>query len=100
MKTALKNRITSFIIIIICSTNVNAQWTWWLNFEDPQMNNERVYIDTAGGNSWSIGAPDKTVFTSAYSPSNVIVTDTLDPYPMNDTSSFIIKHLASGGWDY
>jgi hypothetical protein len=100
MSTKLKNIISTITIIIFCATNVNAQWTWWLNFEDPQINNERVFIDTAGGNSWTVGAPDKSVFTTAYSPSNVIVTDTLDSYPVNDTSSFIITHLASGGWDY
>lgn len=98
-KPTLKNIIT-FIIIIICSTSVNAQWAWWLDFEDLQLNSERVHIDTIGGNSWSIGAPNKAVFSSAYSSSNVIVTDTLNPYPINDTSSFIITHLASGGWDY
>jgi len=48
-------------------------------------------------NIWQIGTPDKTEFTSAYSFPNAIVTDTLNPYPVNDTSVFYLKipsHLA------
>jgi hypothetical protein len=42
-------------------------------------------------NIWQIGAPHKTEFTSALSAPNVIVTDTINPYPANDTSVFILK---------
>jgi Secretion system C-terminal sorting domain len=52
-----------------------------------------VKIDTVNfhHNIWQIGKPNKTVFTSAYSLPNAIVTDTLNPYPVNDTSVFIAK---------
>ena len=39
-------------------------------------------------NSWQIGPPQKTLFTSPASAPNVIVTDTVDFYRDNDTSSF------------
>lgn len=52
-----------------------------------------LYRDTATNPNciWQIGKPQKTVFTSSFSPDKAIVTDTLNTYPPNDTSSFIIK---------
>jgi Secretion system C-terminal sorting domain len=52
-----------------------------------------VVIDTINNhhNIWQIGKPNKTTFTSAFSAPNAIVTDTLHPYPVNDTSVFILK---------
>jgi len=40
---------------------------------------------------WQIGAPQKTIFESASTQPNVIVTDILDFSPTNDTSNFIAK---------
>lgn len=58
-----------------------------------------LYRDTVANpdNSWQVGAPQKSVFTEAYSVPNVIVTDTTDVYPVNDTSAFIIKTIGTGG---
>ena len=52
-----------------------------------------IVIDTVNyhHNIWQVGKPNKTVFDSAYSYSNAIVTDTLNPYPANDTSAFMLK---------
>jgi hypothetical protein len=50
---------------------------------------------------WQIGKPNKTVFNSAESSPNVIITDTLRPYPAADTSVFILKapaHAFAYGW--
>ena len=60
------------------------------------------HIDTADGHGgvWQIGAPQKQVFTTAYSVPNVIVTDTLHTYPPNDTSRFTIVGLAGQGWNW
>lgn len=41
-------------------------------------------------NIWQIGVPQKTYFDSAYSVTNAIVTDTVNSYPINDSSSFIV----------
>lgn len=51
-----------------------------------------VVIDTVGNphNLWQVGRPQKIVFDSALSQPNAIVTDTLNKYPPNDTSSFIL----------
>ncbi len=56
-----------------------------------------ISIDTASNpnNVWQIGQPLKTLFDTAYSGTNAIVTDTLNPYPINDTSSFTLTHVRS-----
>lgn len=41
---------------------------------------------------WQIGRPNKPIFDSAFSPVNVIVTDTVAFYPINTVSSFMMKY--------
>ena len=76
-----------------------GQSYWNLTFDNATSLN-RVVIDTFSNhnNIWKIGHSHKTVFNTAHSSPNVIVTDTLNPYPINDTSSFTIIHIASAGW--
>ncbi len=66
-----------------------------LNFEDTtgyyDCLIQRDSTDTV--NRWQIGIPTKAVFDSAYSPVNVIVTDTANTYKPNDTSIFIFAAL-------
>lgn len=59
------------------------------NFENRDAE-QYFFIDTAQvGNIWQIGTPSKpTNFTSAYSPTLALMTDTLSDYPANNTSSF------------
>lgn len=59
-------------------------------------------IDTFSNpnNIWQIGAPQKGVINNAYSDPNVIITDTIDYYPPNDTSVFIFKHIDQGGYSW
>lgn len=53
---------------------------------------EPVYIDTTlVGNIWQIGKPQKTIFSSAFNGQNAILTDTINYYPNNNISEFIIK---------
>lgn len=72
-----------------------------LSFEYPIVNPDiTLYRDTISNpqNIWQIGRPGKAVLNAAYSPSNVIITDTLNAYPTNDTSAFIIRQRAWYGW--
>jgi hypothetical protein len=50
-----------------------------------------VAIDSTPNNIWQIGKPQKLIFDSAATLPNVIVTDTINNYPINNLSSFIIK---------
>ncbi len=47
-----------------------------------------VNIASTPNNIWQIGVPQKTIFNSAATLPKVIVTDTLQYYPINNTSSF------------
>lgn len=63
-----------------------------------------IVIDTTNlTNIWQIGLPQKTIFNSAYSVPNVIVTDTVNNYPVNNLSYFdlIIPSLGYSllGWN-
>lgn len=71
-----------------------------MGFEDPVCQYWVLEIDTMSNpsNIWQVGNPDKTVFTGALFGSNAIVTDSLDPYPTNDTSSFTIVHPIGNGF--
>jgi len=62
--------------------------------------NPLIYRDTISNSNciWQIGQPQKTVFNTAYSTQNSIITDTVNYYPINDTSSFIYKHEVSVGF--
>jgi hypothetical protein len=46
-------------------------------------------IDTSqSSNLWQLGTPSKNVFNSGYGGPKAFVTDTLNPYPINNSSSF------------
>jgi hypothetical protein len=61
-----------------------------------------IYRDTVANPNcvWQIGRPQKPVFDSARSYPNAVVTDTLQTYPTNDTSSFILAQGGLYGWGY
>lgn len=61
-----------------------------IHFDDTTYQNY-ITIDTSSAKVWQIGKPQKTLFDSAYNTPNVIVTDTSNFYPTNDTSSFILN---------
>ena len=85
--------------IILTSTSFGQLSDEWydINF-DSSLGLEHLNIDTISNpnNIWQIGSPQKTLFTNAYSSPNVIVTDTMNTYPTNDTSVFIITNVATG----
>jgi len=58
-----------------------------------------IDIDSDTSNVWQIGPPQKIIFDSAATQPNVIVTDTINYYPINNTSSFSFGIDPSGfGW--
>jgi hypothetical protein len=48
-------------------------------------------------NIWQIGKPKKSVINTFSHNLKVIVTDTINPYPVNNHSVFIIKNTATNG---
>jgi hypothetical protein len=47
-----------------------------------------AFDTTQVNNLWVVGHPVKTAFTTGYIGPRALVTDTLDPYPVNNVSSF------------
>jgi len=85
--------IFTLIALLLCNT-AYTQWIFENTFESPKnLYNDRFIIDTANypNNIWQIGEPQKTIFNSAHSYPNAIITDTITPYPPNDTSVFYFK---------
>lgn len=74
-------------LLVLVYGKAEAQWTTdTISFEIPATS---IVIDTVGGNVWQIGKPQKIFFDSSHSGSKAMLTDTLNAYPPNDTSSFI-----------
>ena len=50
-----------------------------------------ISTDSSSTNIWQIGKPQKMIFDSAATASNALMTDTVLNYPVNNTSSFLVK---------
>lgn len=83
-------RITAFILCFLL-TKENSFSQIFINFENTA-HDTLIKIDTVNpSNIWQIGKPQKFFFDSAASFPNVLITDTLNYYSVNNQSSFTIK---------
>src|ERR1700747_2873685 len=106
----MKTKTVIILFFFFASAKVFSQvvqcGVYFISFEGTGVNENdtchNLYDDTISNplNIWQIGSPHKPVFASAYTNPNVIVTDTANHYPVNDTSSFIISHTAGLGFTY
>lgn len=84
----MKNNFLPLLMVIL---TVATAFTYTNFFEGTS--NLKIEIDTTDTNNiWQIGEPQKTIFHTASTVPNVIVTDTVNSYSLGDTSSFIV-HL-------
>ncbi|MFT5820736.1 MAG: hypothetical protein ACI8ZM_001983 [Crocinitomix sp.] len=98
---------STLLLLALIPTIAFSQWfeeypyTTYLNF-DTDLNLEYIYRDTVANpdNIWQIASPNKVVFIEATSSPNVIITDSTNSYPINDTSSFIIIHEITECFDF
>jgi len=77
--------------LVICSHNFKAQINYIQNFDGANTTPSTsimVTIQTSSTNIWQIGKPQKTLFSSASTTPNVIVTDTINYYPPKNVSTF------------
>lgn len=69
--------------------SVQSQQTTLIDFENPSA---FVSIDTNNmDNIWQIGKPQKSYFNAAYAGLNAMVTDTINPYPPQNISQFVVS---------
>lgn len=84
------------MLFVIC--NLQAQFP--INF-DYGISNLIKLDSVSQDNIWQIGQPQKTIFDSAFSLPNAIVTDSINTYPTNNTSVFYCYytwHLQQYHW--
>lgn len=69
------------------------------DINDRDTTNKYIHIDTTQTNNiWQLGTPSKTLFNSAYSAPLALVTDTINTYPNNNTSSFSFIVWTNCNW--
>jgi Secretion system C-terminal sorting domain len=61
------------------------------DFEDRDANNHFLIDTTQANNIWQVAIPDKIEFNSAFSGDIAMITDSINFYPTNNKSSFILK---------
>ena len=81
------------VALLLWSSICNGQDSFRIDFES-YYSNWRVLIDTSiENNSWQIGAPQKEWLSDPNSQPNVLITDTIESYPINDSSVFSFLHV-------
>lgn len=91
----MKKHFLFISAILLSEMQSSAQSCYWLTFET-QDYTQYIWLDTTHSNNiWQVGAPQKNIFIAGCNSSQrALVTDTTNPYPINDTSSFYL--LAKG----
>ncbi len=97
----MRKLYTIIIATFIFTTTTHAQFFHqYFDGNDTNVNNS-IIIDFGSdtSNIWQIGKPQKTIFHSAATQPNALVTDTVNFYPINDTSSFHYRLISPiWGW--
>jgi hypothetical protein len=83
-------KVLGFLILTFLAIQAGAQDLNYTPHDSIffEYNTMPLYLDPSPGNLWQIGIPQKTWLGPAYSPPKAIVTDTINPYPPGNTSSF------------
>lgn len=93
------------ILLFLCNNYVYGQviiyefcFDQLINCADYNMSDPEpiltIDVNSNPTNIWQIGSPQKQFLSNAWSTSKVIITDSINSYPNNDTSSFTIECTA------
>tara|TARA_B100000508_G_scaffold91658_2_gene71441 strand:+ start:4322 stop:5209 length:888 start_codon:yes stop_codon:yes gene_type:complete len=93
----MKHLILLPFLLFYLSTS--AQGDYSCNFENSCGDQSQDTLSNPN-NIWEVGIPNKTVFDTAYSGTNSMITDLDSPYPVNDTSYFILEYQAGYGFSH
>lgn len=99
-------KIYLIALIAFLSINANAQsWGHLYNYWDTcyfDVECDFIELDTNVSNIWQKGEPQKLVFNSALTENAALMTDTINTYPTNAFSSFVINldHVVSSGYNF
>lgn len=85
----MKRQLFLFCFLFFIIRVFGQSWVG-INFDD-SINLFRISIDTTiPYNIWQIGQPQKNIFYTAHTLPNSIITDTLNPYPIDNNSVFYL----------
>lgn len=79
------------LLLILCIPILGySQFDYYTQYFDgaDTLNPILIEIDSSSSNIWQVGPPQKTIFSSAATSPNALLTDTINYYPPNDTSAF------------
>ncbi|MBZ0100223.1 MAG: hypothetical protein K8F30_14170, partial [Taibaiella sp.] len=95
----MNKKLLLLTLLAFALNHANAQWDTRRQYFDGadtiSTQTIAVHFDTASTNVWQIGPPQKTLFDSAATLSNALVTDTINTYPTDNVSRFIIGFKTS-----
>lgn len=96
----MKKLLLSFFFLLPAIINAQTFKQYFDGADTAAASSIVVDLDTSSENIWQIGPPQKTIFDSAATLPNAIVTDTINNYPMGNTSRFSFKLKSSlwGAW--
>jgi len=93
----MKGRILLAIGFMVCVGMCSLKGQQRNNFETEV--HMPIMLDTANqANIWQIGIPSKSIFSSAHSEPNALLTDTSNFYPISNQSSFYFKLDMANFW--
>lgn len=90
----------TFTLIFFLSSGlyIYGQQDYIQYFENDSAVSNKIFIDNMNPNNvWMVGEPQKTIFDSASTAPNALLTDTLNSYPTNDSSDFLLFINTGGG---
>jgi Secretion system C-terminal sorting domain len=100
----MKPILTITLFCLIMTSNIFGQYFYTITFDGTGVYESspghKLFIDSISNpsNVWQIGQPQKSVFTNSVATSKAIVTKSLTTYPVNNTSSFVLSHVANLGF--
>lgn len=96
----MRKYLFSSIALLFTFTPCFSQWyqQYFDGADTSAWNSLFVHLEGDSTNVWQIGPPQKAIFDSAATVPNVIVTDTLLPYPDSNVSSFTVKFPVWTSW--
>lgn len=98
----MKKAVLSLLSLLLVVALKAQSWSP-VTFDDTSWH-AHIIIDPVQNrnNLWQVGHPQKNLLTSAVSYDKSIVTDTINSYPVNDTSSFefICPYISTNGYPY
>lgn len=94
VKLSSMKRIAAVMLLMCSFTTYAQQQVQYFDGADTSATNSiLIQVDTSAGNIWQVGPPQKTIFDSAATSPNVMVTDTINWTPQNNTSRFTFSTI-------